>query len=193
MLDFISDAVNWLMITVQTCGPVVGFLIIIVESIIPILPLATFIALNIIAFGPVVGFIISWVATVIGSIISFYIFRKGFSKKLYSKAKVDGKVHQFMSFITKVRFTQLVLIIALPFTPAFAVNIAAGLSKISVKKFLLAVIIGKLSIVYFWGWVGTSFMESIYNPYILIKIVVILGITYLMSFVIQKILKLKER
>ncbi|MDD3048878.1 MAG: VTT domain-containing protein [Bacilli bacterium] len=192
MIDLINTAIDFITNAVQTLGPVFGFLLIITESIIPILPLAVFIALNVISFGPVVGFIMSWVATIIGSLLSFYIFRKGFSKKLYKNIKTDGKIQQFMDYISNFHFTQLVLLIALPFTPAFAVNIAAGLSKIPVKKFLLAIIIAKLSIVYFWGWVGTSFLESVSNPMILVKIGIIMGITYLVSFVIKKVLKIKE-
>ena len=60
-----------------------GFFVIILESMIPILPLALFIAINMIVFGNVLGFFISWLATIIGCSISFWIFRKGLSNKLY--------------------------------------------------------------------------------------------------------------
>lgn len=191
-MNLVEEIVTTMTQIVQHFGPLMGFFIIVLESIIPILPLAVFIGLNVVAFGTVFGFVLSWFATICGSMLSFYIFRKGFSKWIYKKTKIDGKVHYFMNYISKVRFSQLVLIIALPFTPAFAVNIAGGLSKIPVKKFLLAAIIGKISIVYFWGWIGTNFVESIYNPSILIKIGIMLVIVYVVSLIIQKILKIAE-
>ena len=66
-------------------GFISGFLLIIFESMIPVLPLAVFIALNIMTFGSLFGFILSWVATVTGCMISFYLCRKlrnKFEKKI---------------------------------------------------------------------------------------------------------------
>ena len=51
-----------------------GMIIIILESIIPILPLALFIAVNTVVFGNLIGFIISWISTIIGCSISFFLF-----------------------------------------------------------------------------------------------------------------------
>lgn len=171
-------------------GPASGFLIIILESIIPILPLGAFIALNNIVFGPLWGFIISWVATIIGCLMSFYAFRLGFSGLLYKNVKIDGKVHRFMNYVSTINLAQLTLLVALPFTPAFVINIACGISKVKFTKYLISIIIGKLSIVYFWGYIGTSFLESIKNPMILLEITALLGIAYVISRLIQKYLNM---
>jgi uncharacterized membrane protein YdjX (TVP38/TMEM64 family) len=171
-------------------GPLAGFLIIILESIIPILPLGAFIALNSIVFGPFWGFAISWIATIMGCLMAFYAFRLGFSKTFYRNIKVDGKVHHFMNYVSKINLAQLTLLVALPFTPAFVVNIASGLSKMPLRKYLISLFIGKLSIVYFWGYIGTSLIESIKDPIILLEIIVLLGITYIISRLIQKYLNM---
>ncbi len=186
MLLYIEQIIEEITIVMKNSGFIFGFLIVILESIFPFLPLAAFIALNIISYGSIAGFIISWIATVIGCLISFYIFRKGISTFLYKKIKMDGKVNKFMHYMKNIRYTQLVILVAIPFTPAFAVNIASGLSKMSVKKFFLAIIIGKLSIIYFWSYIGTGFIESISDPYILFEISVIMGIVYVISRLIQK-------
>ena len=52
-------------------GLLLGMIIIILESIIPILPLAVFIAVNMILFGNFFGFILSWTSTIIGCLIMF--------------------------------------------------------------------------------------------------------------------------
>ncbi len=167
-------------------GFVSGLLIIIIESIIPILPLAAFIALNMIVFGPIVGFLISWIGTIIGCIISFYLFRKGFSKFLYRRLKIDGKMSKFMKFVSNLNLVNLTLVAALPFGPAFWINIACGLSKMPFKTFLIAIIIGKISIVYFWGYVGSGFIDSLHNPIVLLELIVMMSLAYVITLLIQK-------
>ena len=64
-------------------GPIAGIIMIIVESILPILPLSVFITLNIASFGTFFGFLISWLATIVGCMLSFTLFRYFFRDKLY--------------------------------------------------------------------------------------------------------------
>lgn len=189
MVDIIEKIVSYLQSIIQTdnllLSILIGYFIVICESILPFLPLAVFIALNESVFGGLMGFLISWSGTIIGCIIAFTIFRKGLSTRLYSNIKREN-YRKIIDKITNIRFTSLVLITALPFTPAFTVNIAAGLSKISYRKFVAAILIAKISIVYFWGYIGTSFIESIKNPSILIRILVILLVVYVISKLVNK-------
>ena len=167
-------------------GIMLGIGLIILESMIPVLPLALFIAMNTILFGNFWGFIISWVSTICGCMLSFYIFRKGISSHLYKHLPEDGHVLKFMRRITEIPFADLVVITAMPFTPAFTVNIAGGLSQISPRKFLAAIIIGKLPMVYFWGFIGSTFLESLENPIILLRIIAMLVIVYIISKMVSK-------
>lgn len=192
MVERITKIINILVELLQSAGPLAGFFLIILESIIPILPLSVFIAFNNLAFGSFLGFIISLIGTICGCLISFYAFRLGFSKILYRNMKIDGKIHNLMKRIKSMSFSLLVILIALPFTPAFLINIVCGLSKMESKKFLLSILIGKISIVYFWGYVGTGLIESLQNPKIFLEIIIILLVAYAFSRVIQKILKVNE-
>lgn len=190
MREIIEMVIEFLKTQVATnnyiIGLIIGMLIIILESIIPVLPLAVFIAINMLVFGNIVGFIISWISTIIGCLLAFTLCRKGLSNKFYSKIKKDGKINKLMTKISNIKFSNLVIITALPFTPAFAVNIAAGLSIISYKKFLAAIIIAKISIIYFWGFIGTTFIESITNIKVLIELSLILSIAYIISKIVMK-------
>ena len=94
-----------------------------------------------------------------------------------------------MMRIDKLSLEQLTILIAIPFTPAFMVNIAAGLSNMNTKKYLISIIIGKIFLVYFWGFIGTSLIESISNPKVLIEI----GIMMLVAFILSKIVNKKYR
>ena len=72
-------------------GPILACFLIVIESIIPILPLGVFVTLNFLSFGHIFGFLISLFFTIIGCLISFTIFRKGvynwFNKKIKDKRK----------------------------------------------------------------------------------------------------------
>ncbi len=167
-------------------GVLIGMFVIILESMLPMLPLAVFIALNMILFGNLAGFIMSWVATIIGCIIMFTVSRKYFSNFFERKTKNSKKVRHLMNIINKMEFSTLVIITALPFTPAFLINIAAGLSKMSYKKFFMSIIISKIAVIYFWGYIGTTFLESLSDMSVLVKLGIILGGTYIVSKIVMK-------
>lgn len=190
MQQIILDIVDYLKDFVTNnnvfLGFFIGVFIIVLESIIPILPLAVFIALNILVFGNVVGFLMCWIATVLGCSVSFLIFRKGLSHKIY-KLDDNSRTLRLMNIISNISFSKLVIIMAIPFTPAFSVNIGAGLSKLKFKKFLFACIIAKVAMVYFWGFIGTTLAESITDITVIIKLTIILIIAFIISkFVINK-------
>lgn len=157
-----------------------GIFIIILESILPMLPLGLFVAFNVVIFGNVLGFFMSWVATLIGCSLSFFIFRK-IREKIDNYIERKPKFKNVMENINKISFSNLVIIMAFPFTPAFSINIGAGLSNIPYKKFIMAASIAKVSIVYFWGYIGSTFIESMTDPGVLIKLGIILLIAFLLS------------
>ncbi len=163
-----------------------GFLLIVLESIIPILPLALFIAVNMILFGNAIGFILSWIATICGCLLSYFLFEKGFSSKIYRNLDKHVKTKKLIESIRKIRFSNLVVIMAIPFTPAFSINIGAGLSRMSLKKFFFALVISKLFIVYFWGFVGTTLVESLTDIGVLLKLACILLLAFVLSKMVLK-------
>lgn len=167
-------------------GPIFACILILIESIFPFLPLAVFIGINFIVFGHLLGFIISWIFTVLGCIMSFMIFRKGFNKKFNLLIKDRKRVLNLMTRFSNISLGSLTVLISIPFTPAFMINIAAGLSQIDFKKYLTALIIGKVTLVYFWGYISYSLVEAIKNPIVLIKIGILILLMYLISKIITK-------
>ena len=189
MVDFFSKIEDYILQLINLLGiwgPVFGCFLIVIESIIPILPLAVFITLNFMSFGHLIGFIISWIFTLLGCIMSFFIFRKGFYKRFGHFSKSKNSLKKFMNAVSNLSLSQLVILTAVPFTPAFLVNIAAGLSNMSFKKYFAGIFLGKISLVYFWGYIGTSLIESLKNPIILIRIFVLVMTMYIISRFINK-------
>ena len=191
VLEALNELINNLLNLLGSWGALLGCVFILFESIIPMLPLSLFITLNFMTFGSIIGFIISWIFTVLGCMMSYYLFKSAVSEKRLSKFKENNTLKKVINVIENMNFTSLVTLIAIPFTPAFAVNIAAGICRVPKKKFLLALMIGKISLVYFWGYVGVSLIEALKNPFILIKIAVLVLIVYIISLVLSKKLKVK--
>lgn len=192
MFDAIDTFINTTLQGLGVWGPIVGCFFILIESMVPILPLFVFITLNFLAFGNILGFIISWIFTCIGCFISFLLFRCKVQTWLFKRIKKEGLISEkTIDIITNLKFEQLTTIIAIPFTPAFLVNIAAGLSKMSYKKFLGALLIGKIFLVYFWGFVGVSLIESIKNPIYLVRVGILLAIAYVISKIVSKKFKIE--
>lgn len=162
-----------------------GCFAVILESILPMLPLAVFIAINMIAFGNILGFIISWLSTIVGCSISFFLCRKC-RYFIQRKLKRQYKILEFINRIDTIKFSSLVLILAIPFTPAFSINIAAGLSEMKYEKYFMALLISKISIVYFWGYVGTTIVESVTDIRVMLKLFFMIVFIFICSKFITK-------
>ena len=191
MKETVDVAVTYMTSILQTFGPFSGILLVLLESIIPVLPLGVFITLNINAFGFLFGFLLSWMATCLGCILSFYLFRFWFQDRFFRflKKKKTKHLKETIAKISKIPFSNLVVLIALPFTPAFLINIAAGLSKMSSEKFVIAILLGKISIVYFWGYIGKSILESVTDIKTVITVSFMLLLAYFLSKFLPKKLK----
>lgn len=187
--NFVKESTQLLM----QLGPIAGVFLIILESIIPILPLSVFITLNMISFGSVFGFFISYFSTLLGCMLSFTLFRHFFQKKLdkFIKKKNQKQFESTMKAISNISFSNLAILIAIPFSPAFFINIAVGVSEIKTEKFFLAAIIGKIIMVYFWGYIGTTLLESLTDITILFKIAGLLVVAFILSKMVENKLKIK--
>lgn len=169
-------------------GPILGCVLIIIESILPILPLSVFVTLNFYAFGNILGFLISYAFTIIGCMISYNLVRKGFKTKFdkYMNSKEHKKLKKYQASFNKIKLENLVILIAIPFTPAFLVNIAAALSDINKKKFWISLLIGKLFMVYFWGYVGVTLIDSLKHPIYILRIILLILIAYIIGKIVNK-------
>lgn len=171
-------------------APLLASFLIILESVLPILPLFVFITINFISFGTFLGFIISWLCTVLGCIISYYLVKKFLRNFVVKKIKNIDLLTRCMNYIENLSLTKITVILSIPFTPAFMMNIAAGLVNMNFKKFFIAILISKVFLVYFWGFVGTSLVESFQHPESLITVVIMMLIAYGISLVIKKVFKI---
>ena len=186
----INDIVNYMV----SLGPVGGFVLILLESLLPPLPLGVVVGLNVLSFGNVFGFILSYVAVIIGCMISFFLFRYLFKDRFinwFSK-KNRARIQKWMDKLSNIKLATLVVVFALPITPAFLVNIAGGLSEISYKKYLIALIIGKPAMLLFYGYIAVSLVDSLKDPVNIIRVVLLVTIAYIVSKVIERVVKVES-
>ncbi len=193
-MNEILDILNILVIYMQNLGTIGCFFLIVIESIIPILPVTLFVAINVAINGMLIGYIVSYFATILGCMLSFILFRYVFRNLFYKlfRGKTKEKVEKLMKKISTVDFNALVVILAMPWTPAFVINIAAGLSNIKATKYFFSILIGKLAAVYVWAYIGDSFVEMLSNPKMIIKVILVILVSYVISKIVEKIFKVEE-
>ena len=194
-LQGIGNSVQGILLGIGALGILLSFGVIFIESIIPCMPLGVFITGIFYSYGTLNGLLLCWIATTLGCITSYHLFNKYirnfFETKIINKLsqKTQDKIYNIMSYINNLSLSSLTLLIACPFTPAFVLNIAAGLADVDKNKFYMATIIGKPFMIYFFGALGTSLLESINNPYILIKVFIMLSIAYVLSKICDRLVK----
>lgn len=186
-MDVLEYIINYSTEFISSGGILFGFFLVFLECFIPALPLSVFVTLNVKAFGLFLGVFISWIATSLGSFLCFSLFSylgEKVSEKFLNR-KMIKRIKKAIDKFSNISFSELVLIITLPFTPSFLVNIVSGLSHMSKEKFILALLIGKVFMVIFWGYIGKSLIDSLTDVNSLIYIVSALIVAYIISKIVS--------
>ena len=167
-------------------GGVICCALIIIEPLLPFLPMFIFVTINLLFFGYVIGFILSYICAVLGCLLFYVVVNKLFSKKAYKFYKDKKKLNNLISRYKNIKFETLTTIISLPFTPGLMINGLAALSNMPLKKYMAAEIIAKIFITIFWGFMGVSLIKCIKDPRYLIVIILMLVCGYVISKIINK-------
>ncbi|MCI8569239.1 MAG: TVP38/TMEM64 family protein [Bacilli bacterium] len=187
-MEIINYIIDYSTKFIATGGIPFGFLLVFIECFIPALPLSVFVALNVNAFGVFIGTLISWIATCLGSFLCYLLFsflEEKFISKWFNNKTKKLITKGTLKFKT-IGFSELVLIITLPFTPSFLVNILSGIAGVSKEKFISALLIGKVFTIIFWGYIGKSFIESITDISSIFYIIIALIISYILSKIVSR-------
>ncbi|MBO0472594.1 hypothetical protein IGL98_001661 [Enterococcus sp. DIV0840] len=125
-------------------GPILFMLIQIIQVVIPIIPGGISCAAGVLIFGPFAGFIYNYVGIAIGSVIIFLLGRQ-YGKPFILSLVSDKTYNKYIGWLdNEKRFERLfALAIFLPIAPDDALCLMAGLTKMSLKKFTLIIILAK--------------------------------------------------
>lgn len=163
-----------------------------IESFLPFLPLIVFVLANGAAYGLVKGFLLSWMGTCIGMIVVFLLIRKFGSKPFFLKIKADRRVEKITTWVDRNGFTPLFFLLCFPFSPSSIINIVAGLSKVSVQQFVLAVLFGKAVMIFSITYIGTSIIEFARHPIKTIIIICCISLFWMFGSYLEKKLLHKQ-
>lgn len=168
----------------RSFGLLPGIILPMIEAFLPFMPLFLFVMANANAFGLWLGFIISWTGACIGAILVFLIIRKYGQKRLLQFLKKHPQVQKLMNWVERHGFGPLFIMLCFPFTPSAVVNIVAGLSKVSIAQYMLAVLAGKMVMIFTMSFVGYDIQSLLTQP---IRTAIICLVIFILWYVGKRI------
>lgn len=168
-LDFFKD---WITIEnvmeliekYRSFGPLPGILLPFLEAFFPFLPLFLFVMANANAFGLGWGFLFSWIGSAAGAYFVFLLIRRFGETRVFNFLRRHQKVQSLMTWVERRGFGPLFILLCFPFTPSAVVNIVAGLSKIGVYQYMLAVLTGKAVMIFIMSFIGYDIVSLVKQP-----------------------------
>jgi uncharacterized membrane protein YdjX (TVP38/TMEM64 family) len=173
----------------RTLGPFPGILLPMLESFLPILPLFLFVAGNAVVYGFWLGFLYSWIGAVLGALLVFFIVRRLASEKFMQWVYKHKKIKSGLRWFEKHGFGAVFLMFCFPFTPSAFINVIAGLSKMNVKTFSLALVLGKMVMIFIISFIGHDFMKIVKKPLELSLIIFTIVLLWIVGKMIEARLK----
>ncbi|MFS0864152.1 TVP38/TMEM64 family protein [Fredinandcohnia sp. 179-A 10B2 NHS] len=175
----------------RSFGPLPGILLPMLEAFLPFLPLFAFVMANAAAFGLWLGFLYSWIGAIAGSLLVFFLVRKYGQKRFFSFVSRHRKVKSLVNWIERHGFGPLFILLCFPFTPSAAINLVAGLSRVSTPQFVLAVLCGKLVMIFTISFIGYDIRALFHQPVRTIIVLIIIFILWLVGKRVEAWLKVK--
>ncbi|MFJ7366848.1 TVP38/TMEM64 family protein [Peribacillus frigoritolerans] len=163
---------------------IVTFVLMFVQNSFTIIPLILLLTINVTIFGFIYGYLWSWFTSVVASGFIFYAARNWFQelllKKIGEKWQEAVVEHGFMYVFTGRIF---------PLIPTSLINLAAGVSTVTFKDFLLATALGNLIYFFFLSLIPYGLLSVEMNQYTLAA----LALLFLLFFIIYKRAKKKKK
>ncbi|MFD2630329.1 TVP38/TMEM64 family protein [Oceanobacillus kapialis] len=189
--DRLDEYILQLLGQYEQLGPLPGILLPFIEAFLPFLPLVVFVFANAAAYGLLEGFLLSWAGSSLGAILVFLLIRKLGNKRLFAKIRQNKQVKKVTTWLERHGFGPLFLLTCFPFSPSAVINVVAGLSKISIQQFVLAVLLGKSVMIFSLAYIGSSITEFAKNPVRTIIVGSCIALFWIVGKVIEKRLEKK--
>lgn len=177
----------------RSFGPLVGILLPMIEAFLPFLPLVLFVMANANAFGLLQGFLYSWIGAASGALLVFFVIRKYGHTRILSFLREQKQVKKLTRWVDERGFGPIFILLCFPFTPSAIVNIVAGLSKISIYQYMLAVTAGKMVMIFTMSFIGHDIVSLISHPLSTLKVLIAIVILWYVGKKVEKRLELGEK
>lgn len=114
-----------------------------IQVVFPVIPGGASCLAGVLAFGPIMGFIYNYIGLTIGSIMAFLLSRK-YGLTLIEKIFSKEATSKYLKYLKTNKFDTIFFWgIFLPGFPDDLLCYIAGLSKMSLKKFIIIILLGK--------------------------------------------------
>ncbi|RUT35488.1 TVP38/TMEM64 family protein [Paenibacillus zeisoli] len=164
----------------RALGPLPGVLLPFLKSFIPPLPTLVIVGVNAAVYGLWLGFLYSWVGMVAGCMLTYLIVRRIGGHPLLERLVSKPKVAKTRHWIQNNGFSYVFLLSLFPVGPFVVINIAAALSGMKLRSFLLAVLVGKGIMTFAVSWIGSDVTKYLERPLELIYIVIFVACSLLL-------------
>lgn len=176
MLHTLRDWIEQMIFFLQDLpgGAATGLIAPFLESLFPFLPLVLIISANAATYGFGMGVLVSWVGSMLGSLVVFacirYLFRRPVTRWL-------EKHHTAQQWIERVRHMSpisLGFFFSLPFMPAFIITSISAMIQLSLRTYLIAAGAGRLIVVIIFSLIGKEWSTFLERPIRLVLLFLIL-------------------
>lgn len=162
----------------RSFGPLLGILLPLIEAFFPFLPLVLFVMANANAFGLWLGFLYSWIGASVGAFLVFFVIRKFGHTRILSFIQEQKQVKKLTGWLERHGFGPIFLLLCFPFTPSAVVNIVAGLSRLGIYQYMLAVTAGKMVMIFTMSFIGHDIVSLITKPLSTLKVLLVIFILW---------------
>ncbi|PGL67062.1 VTT domain-containing protein [Bacillus sp. AFS055030] len=153
------SAIEHFLNTYKDYAALLSILINVLISIVGIIPAWFLTAINIKLFGFAGGFFVSFIGELIGTFVSFMLYRKGLQKRFISQSTKFKALNRLLSLEGKEAFYGVLLLRFIPFIPSSLITLFAAFGKITWSSFMLASLIGKLPVILFESYSVNQVLE----------------------------------
>lgn len=170
-------------------GPWAGLGAPFLEAIFPFLPLVLIISANAATYGFWLGTLLSWIGSLLGTILVFAAVRYVFRRPMTRWLEKHKTAVYWLERINHMSPISLGFLYSLPFIPVSLITYLLALIQMPLRTFILAAGFGKLLVVVIFSVIGDQWREFIQSPLRLTLLVLLLAVLWAVSRGLEEWLK----
>jgi len=161
----------------RSFGPLPGLALPFLKSFVPPLPTLAIVGWNAAVYGLWLGFLYTWIGMVGGCVTTFLIVRKIAGHPIMTRWSRRPKVAKAMGWIRGRAFVSVFLLSLLPAGPFVVVNTAAGLARMNVRSFAIALSAGKAIMIFVVSYIGQDLNVYFEQPWKLLLVALLIAVS----------------
>ncbi|WP_026827191.1 TVP38/TMEM64 family protein [Exiguobacterium artemiae] len=170
-------------------GASTGLIAPFLESLFPFLPLVLIISANAATYGFWMGVLVSWVGSMLGSLVVFACIRYLFRRPVTRWLEQHKAAQQWIERVRHMSPISLGFFFSLPFMPAFIITAISAMIQLSLRTYLIAAGVGRLIVVIIFSLIGKEWSTFLERPIRLVFLFLILLAIWGVSRGVEEIIK----